>query len=37
MVNVKCPWCGRKKAVVELEDKTCFCTYCNKAFEREEV
>lgn len=36
--EIKCPWCGRKKAVEKhKDDKNVYhCKYCNKLFEIEE-
>lgn len=33
--NVKCPWCGRKKAVEKHEDdeNVYYCKHCNRLFD----
>lgn len=33
--EVKCPMCGRKKAVIKIED-LYLCTYCNVQFDNRE-
>jgi ribosomal protein L37AE/L43A len=34
--QVKCPWCGRKKAVQKKAEHIYFCTWCDKMFDPEE-
>lgn len=34
--EVKCPFCGRKKAVVKQDENTYHCTHCNKLFDPRE-
>jgi len=29
----KCPWCGRVKAVQQLEEHLFNCTYCSRMFD----
>jgi ribosomal protein L37AE/L43A len=34
--DVKCPWCGRKKTVRQLDERTYHCDYCQRMFDPEE-
>lgn len=31
--KVKCPMCGRKKAVVKQEERLYYCNHCNMQFD----
>lgn len=35
--EIKCPFCGRKKTVREMDEDIFYCTYCEKAFRGKET
>jgi len=35
--EIKCPFCGRKKTVREMDEDIFYCTYCEKAFRGKEA